>query len=254
MTEHDPGSAHPAAEKLHVAARVRDQELGYLDAEYAKALASGAWNPDELHARYIQTREAAAAWHSAALARAHYEYVAAAGVDAPAIAVSQVTAPYPAPGKKVLRSGQSQLHEWQTPVSHQPNSRGILAVVALAAVSSISSANTRPKISPVTEPISTTRTTESCDTAFATMEAKVDRMSAASATAYTDEQWNALDLGPLSPCKDFGDWLDGARDYPGAVGFTSAEAVSIELLAIRCDSTAAAPTRVCKDMENAGML
>ncbi|KGF78161.1 hypothetical protein IA69_32045, partial [Massilia sp. JS1662] len=63
------------------------------------------------------------------------------------------------------------------------------------------------------------------------MEAKVDRMSAGSATAYTDEQWNAIELGPLSACQDFGDWLDGAKDHPGALGFTNADAVDIELLA-----------------------
>ncbi|MFF2345080.1 hypothetical protein [Pseudarthrobacter sp. NPDC058119] len=180
VTEHDPASTHPAAEKLQVAARLRDQELDYLDAEYAKALASGAWNPLELYARYIQTWEAAAARHTAALTNAHSEYVATAGVDVPAIAGWQVPAPYPAPGRKAPKSGQSQLHEWQTPVSHQAGSRtsavpvrpkngalhklrwvgaGILAVVPLAAVSSIGSAGTKPKnISPMSDPISTTRT------------------------------------------------------------------------------------------------
>jgi hypothetical protein len=96
--------------------------------------------------------------------------------------------------------------------------------------------------------------TASCDEAFKTLEAKVSRMSSASATAYTDAQWNALELGPLNACKDFGDWLNGAKDHPQAVGFTSADAVDIELLAIRCDITGALATRVCKDMDDLGLL
>lgn len=97
--------------------------------------------------------------------------------------------------------------------------------------------------------------TADCDQAFKTMEAKADKMYQASATAYSDEQWNALEIGPLNACKDFGDWLDGAKDHPGALGFTNADAVDIELLAIRCAPTfGATATRVCKDMKNLGLL
>lgn len=96
--------------------------------------------------------------------------------------------------------------------------------------------------------------TAGCDKAFKTMEAEVDQMSAASATAYSDEQWNAIELGPLNACKGFGDWLDGAKEHPGALGVTSADAVDIELLVIRCYPTDAAATRVCKNMQDSGLL
>jgi hypothetical protein len=96
--------------------------------------------------------------------------------------------------------------------------------------------------------------TPACDEAFKILEAKVTRMSSASATAYTDEQWNALELGPLTGCKTFDDWLEGAKDHPRAVGFTSADAVDIELLAIRCSVDGAMSTRVCQDMDKLGLL
>jgi hypothetical protein len=86
------------------------------------------------------------------------------------------------------------------------------------------------------------------------MQATADRMNQASATAYSDEQWNAIEIGPLNACKNFGDWLDGAKDHPAAVGFTNADAVDIDLLVIRCHPTSAAATRVCQDMKNLGLL
>lgn len=93
-----------------------------------------------------------------------------------------------------------------------------------------------------------------CDDAFKTMEAKADRMSAASATAYTDDEWNAIEFGPLNSCKDFGDWLDGAKDHPGALGFTHADAIDIELIPIRCAMKGAMSTTVCLDMDKLGLL
>lgn len=93
-----------------------------------------------------------------------------------------------------------------------------------------------------------------CDDAFKIMEAKADRMYAASATAYTDDEWNALEFGPLNACKGFGDWLDGAKDHPGALGFTHADAIDIELLPIRCNMKGAMSTTVCLDMDDVGLL
>lgn len=96
--------------------------------------------------------------------------------------------------------------------------------------------------------------TANCDDAFKALEAKVSSMSQASATAYTDAQWNTIEFGPLNACEDFGDWLDGAKDHPGAVGFTDADAVDLELLAIRCDIKGALATPVCQDMDKLGLL
>lgn len=98
------------------------------------------------------------------------------------------------------------------------------------------------------------RATEQCYNAFESMETKIDRMSAASATAYIDNEWNAVELGPLTACKDWGDWLHGAEEHPRAVGFTDADAVDLEALAIRCHPASAAATRVCRSMADDGLL
>lgn len=98
------------------------------------------------------------------------------------------------------------------------------------------------------------QSTERCDNAFKAMETTIDRMSAASARAYSDDEWNAVELGPLKACEDWSDWLNGAEDHPGALGFTNADAVDLEALAIRCYPPAAAATRVCQDMKDSGLL
>lgn len=117
---------------------------------------------------------------------------------------------------------------------------GTLAVAALAGVL-LSACNVGPQA------------TERCDNAFKSMETKIDRMSAASATVYTDDEWNAVELGPLTACENWGDWLSGAEDHPEAVGFTNADAVDLEALAIRCHPSAAAATRVCRSLARDGL-
>lgn len=79
------------------------------------------------------------------------------------------------------------------------------------------------------------------------MGAVADRMYAAAPDAYSDEDWNSIEMGPLNDCAGFTDWLAGAQENPDSVGFTDADAVTLDMLGTRCAGVAGAGnTPVCQ--------
>lgn len=71
--------------------------------------------------------------------------------------------------------------------------------------------------------------------------------------AFTDAEWNSLDVAPLQSCTAANEWLAAARQNPNSLGFTHADAIDETVLSVFCYGNDVSSTSVCLEAAAKGI-